>query len=95
MKLSTDSWADLVSAPIGPSGWFGWFIEGGSERGWKRSPIGRSFMLSRSRYSGDGYAWNSMSDMQLGSLWGGRIFGRGVRKKGGSDEPPEPPWLRA
>ena len=49
-------------------------------------------MLSRSRYSGDGHALNSMSDMQLGS-WGGgvRIFGRGVRKKGGSDEPPEPP----
>ena len=32
-----------------------------------------------------------MSDMQLGSLWGVRIFGRGVRKKGGSDEPLEPP----
>ena len=49
-------------------------------------------MLSRSRYSRDGHAWNSMSDMQLGSLWVGvRIFGRGVRKKGGSDEPPEPP----
>ena len=26
---------------------------------------------------------------------GGRIFGRGVREKGGSDEPPNPPWLRA
>ena len=53
-------------------------------------------MLSQSRYSGDGHAWNSVSDIQLGSLWGGvRIFGRGVRKKGGSDEPPEPPWLRA
>ena len=47
---------------------------------------------SRTRHSGDGHAWNSMSHMQLGRLWGGvRIFGRGVRKKGGSDEPPEPP----
>ena len=55
--------------------------------------LGRSCMLSRSRYSGDGHAWNLMSDM---FVWGGvRIFGRGVRKKGGSDEPPEPPWLRA
>ena len=26
---------------------------------------------------------------------GGRNFWRGVRKKGGSDEPPEHPWLRA
>ena len=39
-----------------------------------------------------------MSDMELESLrGGGRIFGRGVREKGGSDEPPEPPppWLRS
>ena len=51
-------------------------------------------MLSRSRYSGGGHAWNSIADMQLGSLLGGgvRILGMGVRKKGGSDEPP---WLRA
>ena len=49
-------------------------------------------MLIRSRYSGDGHAWNSTSDKQLGSLLGGvRIFGKGVRKKGGSDEPSEPP----
>ena len=27
--------------------------------------------------------------------WGGSYFWKGVRKKGGSDEPPEPPWLRA
>ena len=69
-------------------------LKGGSERGWKRAPRGQSCMLSRSRYSGDGHAWNSMSDMQVGSLCGGgvRIFGRGVCKKGGSDEPP---WLRA
>ena len=36
-------------------------LKGGSERGWKRAPIGRSCVLSRSRYSGDGHAW----------LWGG------------------------
>ena len=55
-------------------------------------------MLSRSRYSEDGHAWNLMSDMHLGSLWAWgrvRILGRGVRKKGGSDEPPNPPLLRA
>ena len=41
---------------------------------------------------------NPMPDMEL-ERWGGggvRIFGRGVREKGGSGEPPpEPPWLRA
>ena len=68
-------------------------LKGGEERGWKRAPRGRSCMLSRSRYSGDGHAWNSMSDirvdMQLGSLWGGgSYFWKGVHKKGGSDEPP-------
>ena len=54
-------------------------------------------MLSRSRYSRDGHAWNSMSDMQLGSLLGGgvRMFGRGVRKKGVRTNPSNPPWLRA
>ena len=32
--------------------------------------------------------------MHLGSLWGGvRIFGRGVRKKGVSDESPDPPLV--
>ena len=30
-----------------------------------------------------------------GVCGGGRIFGRGFRKKGGSNDPPEPPWLRA
>ena len=51
---------------------------------------------SRTRHSGDGHAWNSMSHMQLGRLWGGgSYFWEGVRKNGGSDEPPDPPWLRA
>ena len=45
-------------------------------------------MLSRSRYSGDGHAWNSMSDMQLGSLGG-------FAKRGFGRTPRTPPWLRA
>ena len=37
-----------------------------------------------------------MSDMQFWKLvGGGSYFWKGVRKKGGSDEPPNPPWLRA
>ena len=70
-------------------------LKGGSERRWNRAPRGQSCRRSRSRYSGDGHAWNSMSDMQFGNLWGGSYFWKGVRKKGGSDEPPEPPWIRA
>ena len=61
-------------------------LKGGSERDWKRTPRRRLGMLSRSRYSGDGHAWNSMSDMQLGSLWGGFAKGGGVRTN-----PPNPP----
>ena len=43
----------------------------------------------------NGHVWNPMPDMELESLSGGgvRIFGRGVREKGGSDEPPEPPLV--
>ena len=60
-------------------------LKGGSERGWKRAPRGQSCMLSRSRYSGDGHAWNSMSDMQVGSLCvgGGFVFWKGGSQKGG------------
>ena len=67
-------------------------LKGGEERGWKRAPRGRSCMLSRSRYSGDGHAWNSMSDirvdMQLGSLWGGFVFLEGGSQKGGFGRTP-------
>ena len=36
-----------------------------------------------------GHDWNPMPDMEVDILRGGvRIFGRGVREKGGSDEPP-------
>ena len=76
-------------------------LKGGSERGWKRTPRRRLGMLSRSRYIGYGHAWNSMSDMQLGSLCvcvggGGFVFLEGgFAKLGGSDEPPETPLLVA
>ena len=69
---------------IGPSGLFRWSIEGGFgerlEEGPKRD---RSCMLSRSRYSGDGHAWNLMSDMQLGSVWAGFVFLEGGFAKRG------------
>ena len=70
-------------------------LKGGSERGWKRAPRGESCMLSRSRYSGDGHAWNSMSDMQVGSLCGGGFvfLEGGFAKRGVRTNPP--PWLRA
>ena len=51
-------------------------------------------MLNRSKHTGDGHAWSTMLDMEADSLrrlGGVRTFGRGVREKGGSDEPPEPP----
>ena len=78
---------------IGPSGWFGWSIGGGSERGWKRAPRGRSCMLSRSRYSGDGHAWNLMSDALGQFVGGGFVFLEGGFAKRGVRT--NPPWLRA
>ena len=48
-------------------------------------------MLSRSRYSRDGHDWNSVSDMQLGSLCGGFLFLEGGSQKGGFGRTPEPP----
>ena len=64
----------------------------------EEDPGGRFCVLNRRNYTRNGHVWNTMPDMELESLSGGgvRIFGRGVREKGGSDEPPEPPpWLRA
>ena len=57
----------------------------------------RFCMLNRRNYTRNWHNWNPMPDnvMELESLRGVRIFGRGVREKEGSDEPPEPPWLRA
>ena len=44
-----------------------------------------------------GPTWNTMSETLLEILRSGgggvRNFWRGVREKGGSDEPPEPPWF--
>ena len=57
-------------------------------------------MLNRRNYTIYGHDWNPMPDMEV-DIWGGggvRIFGRGVREKGGSGvrtNPPNPPWLRA
>ena len=39
--------------------------------------------------SGDGYVRDTVGKFEVG----GRIFWRGVREKGGSDEPPEPPLV--
>ena len=64
-------------------------LKGGSERGWKRAPGGRSCILSELIQQRLACMEFDVRYMQLRSLWGGvRIFGRGVRKKGGSDEPP-------
>ena len=57
----------------------------------EEDPIGRFCMLNRRTYTRNGHDWNPMTDMELESLRGVRIFGRGVREKGGSDEPPNPP----
>ena len=61
----------------------------------RRGPRGRFCVLNRRNYTRNGHVWNPMPDMELESLSGGgvRIFGRGVREKGGSDEPPEPPLV--
>ena len=49
---------------------------------------------NRRNYTRNGHEWNPMPGMELESLRGGvRIFGRGVREKGGSDEPLEPPLV--
>ena len=61
----------------------------------------RSVMYAESeyRYSGDGHARNPLSDMQLGSLWGGGgvsyFLKGGFAKRGVRTNPPNVPWLRA
>ena len=70
----------------------------------EEDPICRFCMLNRRNHTRSGHDWNPMPDMELESLWGVRIFGRGVREKGGSGggfgpsgggvgrpEPPPPP----
>ena len=59
-------------------------------RGLKRSVM---YAESEELHYAYGHDWNPMPDMEL-ERWGGvRIFGTGVREKGGSDEPPEPPLV--
>ena len=61
-------------------------LKGGSEGGWMMAPRGLSCKLSRSGYSGDGYAWNSVRYSGVKFVGGGvRIFGRGVRNGYGPD----------
>ena len=49
-------------------------------------------MLNRRNYTRNWHDWNPMPDMELESLRGGvRMFWKGVREKGGSDDPPETP----
>ena len=50
----------------------------------EEDPRGRFCVLNRRNYTRNGHDWNPMSDMELESLKGGSIFGRGVREKGGS-----------
>ena len=57
----------------------------------EEDPRGRLCMLNRRNYTRNGHVWNPMPDTGVGKFEGGvRIFGRGVRKKGGSDEPLPP-----
>ena len=49
-------------------------------------------MLNWRNYTRNGHDWNPMPDMELGSLRG-FVFLEGGSRKGGSDEPPEPPPL--
>ena len=57
----------------------------------RRGPKGSVLYAESEEHTRNGHDWNPMSDMELESLRGVRIVGRGVRKKGGSDEPPKPP----
>ena len=54
---------------------------------------GRFCMLNRRNYTRNGHDWNP-ADARYGVgkfEGGGSYFWKGVREKGGSDEPPEPP----
>ena len=49
-------------------------------------------MLNRRNYTRNGHDWNPMPDMELESLRGGGPYlWKGVREKGSSDQPPNPP----
>ena len=57
----------------------------------EEDPRGRFCMLNRRNYTRNEHDSNPMPDMELESLRGGSYFWKGVREKGGSDEPPKPP----
>ena len=51
-------------------------------------------MLNRSKYTGDGHAWNTMPDMEVESVRrrrGVRILEGGFAKRGVRANPPHPP----
>ena len=59
----------------------------------EEDPRGRlCTMLNRRNYTRNGHDWNPM---ELESLRGVRIFGRGFAKRGVRTNPPNHPWLRA
>ena len=54
-------------------------------------------MLNRSKYTGDGHAWNTMPDMEVESLrrrrGGGSYFWKGGSRKGGFGRTPRTPLV--
>ena len=57
----------------------------------EEDPRGRFCMLNRRNYTRNGHDWNPMPDMELDSLRGVRIFGRGLAKRRVRTNPPIPP----
>ena len=57
----------------------------------EEDPRGRFCMLNRRNYIINEHDWNPMPDMDLEGSRGGSYFWKGVREKGGSDDPPNPP----
>ena len=54
----------------------------------EEDPRGRFCMLNRRNYTRNWHDWNPMPDMELDSLRGVRIFGRGFAKRGVRTNPP-------
>ena len=77
------------------------YLVGGSNRALKggsgeviRGSKSRSSMLNRSRCTGDGQTWNTLSEIMLEKAEVGRgvrIFWRGFAKRGVRANPPDPP----
>ena len=64
-----------------------------------RGSKSRSSILNRSRCTGDGHTWNTLSEIMLekAKVGGGgfAFFGGGFAKRGVRTNSPNPPWLRA